>query len=112
MKYVLYSLSIAYPVVLVSIGVIYGGLVFWTSFAASIVVIWIVLKRSGRGRTFATATFRFRTIVVTFGAFAMLALVFFGLLYTPLKILAIPIFGGTLAVAFLFGLRRSRSNSE
>lgn len=112
MKYVLYCLSLAYPVLLVSIGIIYGGLVFWSSFAASVVVIWIVLKRSGRGRTFATATFRFRTIVVTFGAFAMLALVYFGLFYTPLKILTIPIFGGILAVAFLFGLKKSQNSSE
>lgn len=112
LKYVLYSLSLTYPVLLVSIGVFYGGLAFWTSFAASVGVIWIVLRGSGRGRTFATATFRFGSIVASFGAFAILAAFYYVLLYTNLKVLAVPILGGILSLVFLLSIWRGQKRSE
>jgi hypothetical protein len=52
--YLLYLLALAYPVAIVSLGMIFGGLVFWSVFAGSLGLIWLVLRQAGYSRNFAT----------------------------------------------------------
>ncbi len=105
-KYALYSLPFAYPVVLVSIGVVYGGLAFWASFAGSVGLIWVVLKKSGRARTFANADVGKQKFIGLLGGCALVLAMFYGLLYSPLKIFTIPLMGLVLTLIFLLALKK------
>jgi len=44
---------VAYPVILVTLGVMYGGLVFWAGLAGSTGLIGLVLKQAGYAGNFA-----------------------------------------------------------
>ena len=52
-KYTLYSLAFAYPVALVSLGIIFGGLVFWSAFAGSAGLMCLIIKKAGYAKNFA-----------------------------------------------------------
>ncbi len=52
-KAFLYMLMFSYPILLVYIGIDYGGLVFWSSLLASILILGLALSMSGYARNFA-----------------------------------------------------------
>ncbi len=43
---------LSYPLLLIILGVVYGGLAFWGLFGVSMCVIWLVLTRTGYARNF------------------------------------------------------------
>lgn len=103
-KYTLYSLAFAYPVALVSLGIIFGGLVFWSTFAGSVGVMWLVIKKAGYARNFADWGVGNRRFLGLFGAFGIVLAFFYGLI--QMREWFLPIFGGVLVIALIVGMSR------
>lgn len=49
---ILFALAAFYPLILVYLGLAYGGLVFWGALAGSLAIIYIVISRLGYARNF------------------------------------------------------------
>lgn len=106
-RFSLFALAIMYPIYLVYVGIAFGGLAFWSFFAASIAVMGIVITRLGYASNFKSWDISLkRTFGILLG-FAT-ALSFFGGLFY-LKIWLVPIALGLLALGVLLVLRRSPS---
>jgi hypothetical protein len=105
-KYTLYLLAFSYPGLLVILGVMFGGLIFWTSFACSIVLIWLVIRGTGYSRNFQSWDSSYKRVVGVIGGFCVALGLFYGLEYTPVKGLTVPIFGGIMAIILIIGTRR------
>jgi len=103
-KYTLYSLAFAYPVLLVSLGIIFGGLVFWGAFACSIGLMWLIIKKAGYSKNFANWGVSNKKLLGLFGAFGIVLGFFYGLI--QLREWFFPFFGGVLVIALTVGLRR------
>src|SRR5207247_9979868 len=103
-KYTLYSLAFAYPVLLVSLGIIFGGLVFWGAFACSIGLMWLIIKKAGYSKNFANWGVSNKKLLGLFGAFGIGLGFFYGLI--QLREWFFPFFGGVLVIALTVGLRR------
>lgn len=103
-KYTLLAVAFAYPIILVSLGVVFGGLVFWSSLAGSMGLIWIVLKKSGYARNFESWDIGYRKFLGLIGAFGVMLAFVYSVGYTPLRLLTIPIMGGVLLLVFVLGV--------
>jgi hypothetical protein len=67
-------LLIAYPVLVVVLGVEYGALVFWGTLAGSVAVVGLLLQRLGYARRFGSQDPKLlRQLVALFLAFAVIA---------------------------------------
>ena len=108
-KYTLFALPFAYPLILVTIGIVFGGLVFWTSFAGSVVLIWLIIKKTGYARNFANWDIGYKKFVGLIGAFGMSLAFVYGLAYTPLRVMTIPVMGLVLLVILILGVWRTRN---
>ena len=104
-KYTLYALAFSYPVALVSLGIIFGGLVFWSAFAGSVGLMWLIIRKAGYARNFANWGVGNRRFLGLFGAFGIVLGFFYGLL--QLREWVFPIFGGVLVIALILGVRLS-----
>jgi hypothetical protein len=101
-KYTLYSLAFLYPIVLVSLGIMFGGLVFWGAFAGSVGLMWLVITRTGYAKNFAGwGVVRKTWLIEVVGAFSILLAFFYGLIHMDVWFL--PIFGGVVIVALVVG---------
>lgn len=100
----LYALAFAYPVLLVSLGVIFGGLVFWASLGVSFLVVWIVLKKTGYARNFANWDIGYMKFLGLFASFGITLAFVYSLAYTPIKLMTIPIMMGILVVVLVVGV--------
>jgi hypothetical protein len=111
-KYTLFALAFAYPVALVSLGIMFGGLVFWTSFAGSMGLIWLIIKKTGYAENFASWDLSKKKFAGLIGGFGIALALFSGLVY--LKVWIFLLMGAALAIALVVGLRISsnRQNSE
>ncbi len=103
-KYGLYSLGFAYPVLLVSLGIIFGGLAFWGALAGSVGLIWLAMKRAGYSRNFAEWWVGNKRFLGLFGAFVIVLAFFYGLI--QLREWIFPIVGGVLVITLMLGVRR------
>jgi len=103
-KYTLYALAFAYPVTLVSLGIIFGGLVFWSAFASSVGLMWLIIRKAGYARNFANWGVSNTRFLGLFGAFGIVLGFFYGLI--QLRDWFFPIFGGVLVIALVLGVRR------
>ncbi len=110
-KHTLYVLAFAYPILLVTLGLLFGGLVFWSSLAGSMLVVWIVLKKTGYARNFEDWDIGYRKFLGLTIAFGMTVLFVYSLGYTPLKIMTIPIMGGALALVLILAVWRAELKS-
>lgn len=104
-KGTLYALAFAYPLVLVITGVVFGGLVFWASFAGSMGLFWLVLKRAGYAGNFASWDIGYRKFVGLVAAFFVYAAVVYGLIY--LRLWVVPIFAGVLVTTLVLSVLKS-----
>ncbi len=86
-KHGLYALAFAYPIILVTLGVVFGGLVFWTSLVGSMGLFWLVIKRAGYSGNFASWDMGYKS----------------GLIHIGLWV--VPIFGGILIIALVLGIK-------
>ena len=105
-KYLLYSLTFLYPFLLVSVGVVFGGIVFWITFAGSFAVIGLLITRLGYAKNFANWDLSLRK----FGSLVLAFLAAFGF-YEGLFILrvwVIPIFAAVLGLGLIYFLIRNR----
>ena len=103
-KYTLYSLAFAYPVLLVSVGVVLGGLSFWSALVGSFVLMWLIIRKAGYAKNFANWEVGSKKFLGLFGAFGIVLAFVYGL--THLGELFLPIFGGVLIIALIVGVRR------
>ena len=86
----------------------FGGLVFWTSFAASVGLIFMVIKKAGYSQNFANWDISNRKFAGLFVAFGLTFALYIGLIYIGL--LTIIIFGALLALALALGVRRASNH--
>ncbi len=103
-KYTLYSLAFSYPVVLVSLGIIFGGLVFWTALVGSIAFMWLLIKKAGYANNFSDWGVGNKRFLGLFGAAGLVIAFFYGLTHT--RELFLPIFGGLLVITLVVGVRQ------
>ena len=101
-KYGLYALAFMYPTLLVISGILFGGLVFWTSFAASLGLIFIIIKKAGYSQNFANWDVSNKKFVGLFIAFGLTFAFYMGLIH--IGVLTIVIFGLVLALALVLGV--------
>lgn len=100
----LYGLAFAYPLILVSLGVAFGGIVFWSSLCGSAGIIWLILKRTGYAANFASWDFGSKKFVGLVGAFGIYATMIYGLLY--IRLWVVPVFGAVLVGVLIIGVWR------
>ena len=86
-------------------GILFGGLVFWTSFAASVGLIFVVIKKAGYSENFANWDISNKKFVGLFVAFGITFALYLGLIY--IGILTIVVFGALLALVLVLGVRKA-----
>lgn len=104
-KHALYTLAFAYPLVLVITGVMFGGLVFWASFAGSMGLFWLVLKRAGYAGNFASWDIGYKKFVGLVAAFFIYAAVVYGLII--IKLWVVPVFAAALVTTLVLSVVKS-----
>ena len=104
-KHTLYLLAFAYPLTLVIGGVAFGGLFFWPALAASMGIIWLVIKKAGYSGNFTSWDIGYKKFVGLIGAFGIALGIVYGLIY--IGIVTVPIFGGVLLLVLIGGILRS-----
>lgn len=109
-KHTLYLLAFAYPLTLVIGGVAFGGLFFWPALAASMGIIWLVIKRAGYSGNFASWDIGYKKFVGLIGAFGIALGTVYGLIY--IGIVTVPLFGGILLLVLVLGILRSSINAS
>jgi hypothetical protein len=106
-KSLAWLLLFTYPLTLPLLGLLYGGLVFWGTFAGTVIVMMILLSKFGYGRTFGARDFPFfKSLVGLSGAFLCTLGLYLSLAF--LKFWTIPIAFGLSALAFGYFLRRQK----
>jgi len=105
-KFGLYTLAIAYPLYLVYIGLIFGGLVFWGFFVGSIAVIGAAITKLGYASNFRHWDISLKRIAGVFLGFLVAASFYAGIIY--LKTWLIPVVFGLFGLGLVLVLRRRR----
>lgn len=105
-KFSLYGLAIAYPIYLVYVGLVFGGLVFWTFFVGSMALVGAVITKLGYASNFRHWDISLRRTVSVFLAFALAAGFYAGIIY--LRIWILLVVSGLLFLGLLFVLRRRK----
>jgi len=100
-------LLFAYPILLVYVGVAYGGIVFWSSFAGSFVIVGIILSRTGYSRNFVTVEGGMARRLIGL-AIAFVSIVGFYLGLFQFKLLMVPILLGVLGAAIALVMLKAR----
>ncbi len=96
---------LSYPLLLIILGVVYGGLAFWGLFGVSMCVIWLVLTRTGYARNFEEwdSSLSSKLAAITVGFLGVMGF-FLGLFW--LRLWVLPIFGAFLALLVAFMLKK------
>ena len=103
-KYAIYTLAFSYPILLVSLGIIFGGVVFWSSLAVSVAIVWLIISESGYARNFADWGVGDKRFLGLFLAFGLVLAFWYGL--THLGFWFFPIFFGILVASLVVGVGR------
>jgi hypothetical protein len=106
-KFGLYALALTYPIYLVLVGLVFGGLAFWGFLAGSTAVMGIILWRLGYASNFRHWDISLKRTVGLLLGFPLAIGFYGGLIY--LKIWLVPIAFGFAGLGLLLILRRSRS---
>ncbi len=105
-KYSLFALAFSYPSIIVLVGVVYGGLVFWAAFAGSAALIVLLISKMGFARNFATSNVNVKKrFAGLFIAFPAVLGFYYGLIY--LRIWFIPVAIAVLVLLSVLGLRKT-----
>jgi hypothetical protein len=105
-KYALMGLAFTYPISLVSVGIIYGGLVFWGFFIVSVALIGLILSRLGYSKNFASWDVSLRKFALLPIAFLMSMGLYVGIIYA--KPWIAPIMISALVLVLTYALRKSK----
>jgi hypothetical protein len=101
-----FILVFTYPVTLVVLGILFGGLVFWGTLIGSIGLIGFGLWKGGYDRNYQAWNPNLaRQLAGLSVGFGMTIAMFYGLFY--LKLWVLPLFGGPLILSLVLILRRS-----
>lgn len=103
-RFVLIGLALTYPIYLVYVGLVYGGLAFWSFLGGSLVAIGLILWKLGFASHYSTWGAGFTGLWGVVGGGVIAIGFYLGLIY--LKTLLLPIAFGVLGVGLLFVLRR------
>lgn len=103
-KYGLIGLALTYPLYLVYIGLVYGGLAFWSFLFGSSAVIGVILWKLGFAAHYASWGTSYKSMIGVIGAGFVAIGFYIGLFY--LKTWLLPIAFALSAVGFFFVLRR------
>jgi hypothetical protein len=104
-KYVSFGLLLLYAPILVVLGIVYGGLVFWGTLAGSMALIGLTLKKLGYAQNFAAWNPRLgRQLLAIFIGFLLAAGLFLGLF--TFRVWLIPIAFGLTALGLVLSLRK------
>ena len=106
-KFSLISLALVYPLGLVIVGIVYGGLGFWSFFAVSLAIIYLVIAKLGFAPRFRSQGQGFKGILGILGGFLLAAGFYEGLFI--LRTWTIPAAIGLSALGIVFMLRRTRN---
>jgi len=106
-KFGLYALAVTYPIYLVYVGLVFGGLAFWAFFAGSIAVIGIVITRLGYASNFRHWDIGLKRTVGLLLGFPLAVGFYVGLIY--LKTWLVPVSFGFAGLGLLLMLKRSKS---
>lgn len=98
----LFGIAFAYPIALVTIGLVFGGLAFWISFAGSAGIIYIVIKKSGYAANFANWDVGRNKFIGLIGGFGMTLAFVYGLIY--LSTMIVVIFAGVLTAVLILAI--------
>jgi len=105
-KHVLYALALSYPIYLVIIGVVFGGLVFWAAFGGSIALMGVIITKAGYARNFQNWDIGFRKMAALVLAFVATLGFYFGLFF--FRIWFVPVFAAILGLGLLLFLRKGK----
>jgi hypothetical protein len=104
-KYVSFALLLFYGPILVILGVVYGGLVFWGALAGSMALIGLVLTKLGYAKNFAAWNPRIgRQLLSLFLGFLLAAGLYLGLF--TFRIWLVPVAFGLAILGILLSLRK------
>lgn len=106
-RFISVPLLLGYPLVLVIVGLVYGGLAFWGFFSGSIAVMGLLIWRSGYARNFAAwnPSLGRQLLGLSLG-FLIAAGLYLGLVELQLPMLAIMF--GLLGLGLLYVIRKER----
>lgn len=103
-KFSLITLALVYPLILVIVGIVYGGLVFWSFFAVSVAIIYLVISKLGFAPRFNSEGQGFKAILGILGGFVLAAAFYEGLFV--LRTWLVPAAIGLSAMGIFFVLKR------
>jgi hypothetical protein len=104
-KYVSFALLLFYGPILVILGIVFGGLVFWGALAGSMALIGLILKKLGYAKNFAAWNPRIgRQLLSLFLGFLFAVGLYLGLI--RFQAWLIPIAFGLAALGILLSLRK------
>lgn len=99
------ALVLSYPLALPLLGVIFGGLVFWGSLGASVLIMGVLLRKFGYARNFEGQNRSLlKGLVGLVIGFTMAAGFYLGLFYY--KVWIVPIMFGLLSLIFVYIRRK------
>lgn len=105
-KFSLIALALTYPLYLVYVGLVYGGLAFWSFLGGSFVAVGVILWKLGFASHYANWDIGVRGLLGVVGG-GVLAIGFYvGLIYA--KTLLLPIAFSLLAIGLFFVLKKAR----
>ena len=102
-KLAMFTIAFLWPVLVIAVGLMFGGLAFWATFVGSFALIGLLLKKFGYAPVFANwnvSNTKFAGVLV---AFLIAMGSYLGLIY--LKIWFVPIAVAVLGFAAVFGFR-------
>jgi len=105
-KYLLFGLALTYPLYLVTLGIVFGGLVFWGAFGGSIALMGIIITKAGYARNFQNWDLSLKKFGALFVAFLATFGLYVGLIH--FRLLVIPVFAAILVFGLLIFVRRGK----
>jgi hypothetical protein len=108
-KVSLFSLAMGYPITLIILGLLFGAVAFWGSFAASAVILYFTLTKLGYARNFAGWSLSWKKFLGGLIGFPLAAGFYLGLIY--LKLLALPIIVAVIIVGAVILFRNAASKA-
>jgi hypothetical protein len=103
---VLIALALASPLVLVILGIAYGGLVFWAGLGGLTLLAWLIISKSGAARNFESSNLNLgRRLFWSFLGFLAAGGFLYGFLH-GVGIFVLLITLGVLLAGLAYGLRR------
>jgi hypothetical protein len=66
--------------------------------------MWMVLKKTGYARNFEGWDVGYKKILGLFCGFGMMLALVYGLAYSPLRLMSLPVMGGLLVLALIIGV--------